>query len=96
MRLLIFSVSFFAIGLYRLYVRAVPAPSSTSDKTVNMFEKSPFTPKYSLPSVCTKIILAIREISSPKNWPAIAYDRFFMLFLVLEDMAHFSWLVLWV
>lgn len=61
---LIFSLSLFAMGLYRLNVIALPTPNSAKDNNDNTFVNNPFNPKYSTPNECTKLF----ALQTPKRY----------------------------
>ena len=49
MKLLIFSVSWSAIGLYKLNTIALPMPNSTNESMLTILEKRELTPTYANP-----------------------------------------------
>ena len=66
-KLFITDLLFWASGLYRLKIIALPMPNSASDKIVKILVNKPFKPKYSEPRRRIKISLAKKEMMIPVN-----------------------------
>ncbi len=78
----IFSVSFSAIGLYKLNMIACPTPNSANDNKESILLNKPLTPKYVDPNSFINTVLVTKFVINNKICPTNPEYMFFNEFFL--------------